>query len=249
MSLAASCRIHIFISQVRIMLAFGLGSVTNQLLKAGTTPSIIPASSLQTATNVGVASSLLPSTSSAAAASLALLRGGATATFDLSRALIRLEGLSSYSVISILLMNTALVLFCAVPKQMLTPASSKDTTAKIENAATLTFNSLSIICIISAFTTSIIFGLLGLYSKTALGLGNDEAFMIFFSATDGVRRLGYVSMIASLVCLKGMMTLSTFLYFKGRLRYLLCGFTAALSVGSWMVWSPIVAAAGRIIYS
>ena len=46
------------------------------------------------------------------------------------------------------------------------------------------------------------------------------------------------------------MTLSTFLYFKGRLlRHLLCGFTATLSVGSWMVWSPIVAAAGRIIYS
>jgi len=88
------------------------------------------------------------------------------------------------------------------------------------------------------------------YSKTALGLGNDEAFMKFLSATDGVRRLGYVSMIASLVCLKGLMTLSTFLYFKGRLlRHLLCGFTATLSVGSWMVWSPIVAAAGRIIYS
>mmetsp|Transcript_13555 Transcript_13555/g.20377 ORF Transcript_13555/g.20377 Transcript_13555/m.20377 type:complete len:244 (+) Transcript_13555:174-905(+) len=243
------------------MLALGFGSATNQLMKAGgITPSIIPASSLQTATNVltAAASSLLPSSSStssssAAAASLALLRGGATAAFDLNRTRIRLEGLSSYSVISILLMNTALVLFCAVPKQMLTPTSMSSkqdsTTAKIENAATVTFNSLSIICIISGFTTSIIFGLLGLYSKSALGLGNDEAFITFFRATEGVRRIGYASMIASLVCLKGMMTLSTFLYFKGRLRYLLCGFTAALSVGSCIVWSPIVGAAARIIYS
>ena len=75
------------------MLAFGFGSVTNQLVKAaGISPSIIPANSLQTA-----ASSLLPSSSTssaAAAASLALLRGGATTAFDLSRARIRIEGLS-----------------------------------------------------------------------------------------------------------------------------------------------------------
>ena len=53
----------------------------------------------------------------------------------------------------------------------------------MENRATVIFTVLSILCILSGVTTSIIFSFLGLYSKTALGMGNDEGFVKFFDAT------------------------------------------------------------------
>lgn len=143
-------------------------------------------------------------------------------------------------------MSSALRLYTSVPKKIRDPVEDKDAT--IENAATVAFTLSSIICIISGITTSIIFSLLGLYSKTALGMGKDEAFVEFFSAMESVRRLGYVSMIVSIVSLKASFAMSPFLYFKGKTRYALSGLAVGLSLGSWMAWSPIVSAA-KVLYS
>jgi len=143
-------------------------------------------------------------------------------------------------------MSSALRLYTSVPKKIRDPDEGKD--AKIENAVTVAFTLSSIICIISGISTSIIFSLLGLYSKTALGMGKDEAFVEFFTAMESIRRIGFVSMIVSIVSLKASFALSPFLYFKGKTRYALSGLAVALSLGSWMAWSTIVSAA-QILYS
>jgi len=235
------------------MLTSGLETVTSQLLKAGTKRLIPAASSFQPITNL--ASSLLPSPSSSAFASLAFLRGGATEevativvaeAFDLNRARIRLEGLSSYGVMSILLMSSALRLYTSVPKKMNNPSESKE--AKIENAATIAFAFTSVVAIISGITTSIIFSLMGLYAKTALGMNKDAAYVEFFKATESVRRFGFISMVVSTLCMKASFSISFFLYFKGKTRYALTGLASALSLASWFAWSPIVSAAGKILY-
>jgi len=178
------------------------------------------------------------------------LRGGstvATAAFDLTRARIRLEGLSAYGLIAVLLMNSALRLYTSVPKKIKDVSGSKD--AKIENVATVLFTILSVVCILAGITTSIIYSLLGLYSKTALGMGNDQGFIDFFAATTAARKFGFVSMITSLLCLKGSFVMSTFIYFQGKTRYFLSGLTLLLSIFSWMSWSPIVSAASATLFA
>jgi len=79
-----------------------------QMLSPNTILSTSPLTGLQMhATNV-FAMSTVP---------VQLIRGGAAeAAFDLTRARIRLEGLSSYGVIAVLLMNSALRLYTSVPK-------------------------------------------------------------------------------------------------------------------------------------
>ena len=192
------------------------------------------------------------------------LRGGeslASAAFDLNRTRIRLEGLSAYGLIAILLMNSALALYTSVPKTIHTQAGGgKDADSdsnitqnnkemKMENRAAAAFTVLSMLCILSGVTTSVIFSFLGLYSKTALGMGNDEGFIKFFDATQSVRKFGFNSMITSLICFKGSFTISVFLYFKGKTRYALSAFTLLLCIISWLAWFPIITAASSILYS
>ena len=187
------------------------------------------------------------------------LQGGeslASSAFDLYRTRIRLEGLSAYGLLAILLMNSALALYTSVPKTIQTQAGGKDADSnspqnkeiRMENRATVIFTVLSILCILSGVTTSIIFSFLGLYSKTALGMGNDEGFVKFFDATQSVRTFGFNSMITSLICLKGSFAMSVFLYFKGKTRYALSAFAFLLSIISWLAWSPIITPASSILY-
>jgi len=175
-----------------------------------------------------------------------LIRGGATeAAFDLTRARIRLEGLSSYGVIAVLLMNSALRLYTSVPKKIKGPDEED---AKIENAATIVFTCLNSLCIVSGITTTIIYSLVGLYCKTALALGNDSGYMKFLSATADVRNFGFMSMIVSLFSFKGSFVASTFLYFKGRPRYVLSAAVLLLAILSSMIWLPIIGHATQLIF-
>ena len=178
-----------------------------------------------------------------------LLNDATEKAFDIARARIRLEGLSSYALVAALLMNMAFVLYGSMPKKMnLTAGDTKN--YKLENAIAMLGSIFAIICIVMGMTTTIIFSLLGLYSKTALGMGNDAGFVEFFSATAEMRRVGFQSMVACIICLKGSLVTKTLLDFRdqGKFRYVMFSLSLVLSVLSWMAWSSIVKLAGGILF-
>lgn len=178
-----------------------------------------------------------------------LLTDAAEKGFDIARASIRLEGLSSYALVAALLMNIGLRLYGSIPKKMnLTAEDTKH--YKLENAAAMLSSVFGVICIITGMTTTIIFSFLGLYSKTALGMGNDAGFVEFFSATAGMRAVGFQSMRSCIFCLKGSFVTSTLLDFRGQgnFRYVIFSLSLVLCVMSWMQWSSIVKLAGGILY-
>ncbi len=157
---------------------------------------------------------------------------------DLNRVKIRLEGLSAYGVISILLMNCALALYCSVPKKIQSVNESHYNRG--ENIITILFTAFSILSIISGFNTAIIFSLTNLYSKTALGLAKDSAFVEFISSTARVRAFGFQSMIVSLMSLKVSFAFSAYLYFKGKFRYIISGFAGMISFLSMFFWLGVI---------
>ena len=148
------------------------------------------------------------------------LRGGDTAAaaaetvFNLNRARIRLEGLSSYGLITSLLMNATLALFGMTRKKVITKEDNN-----VDRTAKTIFLFLVSVSIIAGFYTTIVFTLLVLYSKTALGMAKDTAFLEFFSQTANVRQTGFFSFIVSLVSFTVSFCLSIFINYEGPIRW------------------------------
>jgi len=135
---------------------------------------------------------------------IALAKGG-TQPFVMDRAALRLDGLSAYAIVASILLNAALIVYGTILKEV------KDTkyiypndvsaikTTQIENIITIVASFSNVICILSAVYTTLVFSLIALYSKTALGLGLDSQFVAFFSATSFLRDSGFRAFISALV--------------------------------------------------
>jgi hypothetical protein len=180
----------------------------------------------------GISSTLLEMVASTVAhsAQLFLLRGGQATTVDLARTSIRLESLNSYAIIAALLLNATLKLYTMTPKQ--TDSSHH----KLENIARLIFvlsAGLSMIC--GAYTT-VVFSLLGLYSKTALGLGRDQVFLQFFAATAQVRQQGFNSFLTALLSFEVCFVASLLLNYDAKIRWWLLSLSSIVAILSWSHW-------------
>lgn len=175
-----------------------------------------------------------------------LVRGGsgpAEAPFDLTRARIRLEGLHSYGVVTTLMLNASLRLFSSTPR-------AKEGMAKgeaIDNAAKLLFTALIASSVISGLYTTVVFSLIGMYSKTAIGLNKDVT--AFFQATQGIRDNAFHAFIVSLLSFNSSFILSLFLNYKGTVRWWVAGAASALSLISWWQWNCIMHIASQLIFA
>mmetsp|Transcript_3541 Transcript_3541/g.8092 ORF Transcript_3541/g.8092 Transcript_3541/m.8092 type:complete len:242 (-) Transcript_3541:175-900(-) len=222
---------------------------------------------------VSVAASIIVKTAASASpafflpAAVSALRGGggkeaaaAAAAFDLTRARIRLEGLSAYGVTTGLLMNAAMRLYSSTPKKMkdlseIDDDDGKDDgggdakrVARMENWVTVIFAALVTVTIMSGMYTTITFSLLALYSKTALGMGADAQYLQFLEMTEPIRRIGFDTYIVSLLCFKGAFVCSLFLTFKGRLRYWLSGVGTLGLAYSWYNIKTIMSFASTLLF-
>ena len=157
---------------------------------------------------------------------------------DMSRIRMRLEGLQAYGTISALLMNACLRLYSATPKKC---------KGKGHNMALDAFVVCVVIATLFGSYTTIVFSLLTLYCKRALGRGFDSAFLDFFSATDNLRRSAYRSFLFSLVSFEAAFLLSLCLTFEGPRRWRLLALAALISVLSLWRWSAIMALGKRIL--
>jgi len=196
------------------------------------------------------------SVSYALSAALALAKGGAH-PFVMDRAALRLDGLSSYCSVAALLLNAALRVYVIIPKEIkdtkyidANDASAKMTT-RIENIITVVASFSIVICILSAVYTTLVFSLIALYSKTALGLGLDSQFMTFFSATSFLRDSGFRCFISALVSFQISFICSVFLSTSmlGKARWILAWFGILGSMLSSLSLFQILGRANSLLFS
>ena len=195
----------------------------------------------------GVTASTLPP-GAATIASMApalILRGGAAEVpFDLTRARIRLEGLHSYGVVTTLMLNASLRLFSSVPKPRGIVKGDK-----VNNVARILFTSGIICSILSGLFTTVVFSLLGMYAKTAIGMSKDVGAYAFFDATQTIRENAYHAFIVSLVSFNSSFILALFLNYEGKMRWWVACIAAAISLVSWYQWNSIMTIASQIIFT
>jgi len=179
------------------------------------------------------------------------LRGGAAVAeqvaFDLTRARIRLEGLHAYVVVATLMLNASLRLFSSVSKRGTLDEQGEGD--RVNNAAKILFAVTMVASVLSGLHTTVAFSLLGMYVKTALGMGKDLAEINFFDATQGVRVTAFRTFLVSLVAFNTGFILSLFLNYENKtLRWGLAGIATAVSLWSWYQWSHIMVLASSLIF-
>jgi hypothetical protein len=128
---------------------------------------------------------------------LASLRGG---SLDMALESQSMGVLSSYGVVTVLILNSALRLY--------TSTKFKKDGTKYDWVAPCLFNLSSGICVISGAFTGVMFQLLNLYSKTALSTGNATGYLAFKAATANFRKLGFYTFLTCLGTFTGTFMLS-----------------------------------------
>ena len=191
------------------------------------------------------------------ASALSNIRGGgaaaaaADAAFDLTRARIRLEGLSAYGVTCALLMNAALRVFGSTPKtiqELPEKEGPERRRVRAENIATVVFSASTCLSILCGLYTTIVFSMLALYSKTALGMGIDANYLKFFEMTASIRKSGFDMYVLSLLSFNGSFAMSLFLHYKGPMRMGLSGLAFVFTLFSWVNISRIMGLASVLLF-
>lgn len=172
------------------------------------------------------------------------LTGGAqpTKAIDLTRFRLRLDGLHTYSVITTLLLNGALRLFTGTPKKW-------QDGQPIKNAVKLCFSVATILSVLAGSYTTIVFSLLGLYAKRALGRGLDDACWQFFQQSQPIREVAYDACLVSLVSFQAAFCLSVYLNndSKHGLDWKLGLGAGVLAWACWWHWSTIYILAKTVL--
>jgi hypothetical protein len=189
----------------------------------------------------------------AATAARAAVDCAAPVILEMDRVRIRLDGLSSYGVICSLLMNAALRLYSATPKKL---ESSSDTSSKKllfsytkTDIIKMIFMASTVISISAGSYTTVVFTLLGLYAKTALGLGRDGPFLEFFELTAPYRKLAFDAFVVSLVSFQISFVTSLYLSYDKKLRWWSSGLASILALFCFWQWGMIIKIASRLLFS
>jgi hypothetical protein len=174
-----------------------------------------------------------------------LLRGGETVAaqaFSLDRAKIRLEGLHAYGVIAAMFLNSALRMFSSTPKRF-------EEGKRWENVASVIFvisTCLSVFC--GAYTT-VVYSMLGMYYKTALGLAQDDLYLEFFASSTIYRKRAFDAFLFALFSFELSFTSSLFLNYSGKARWVIAGASLGLCIISWWHWHGILELAKYIFHA
>jgi hypothetical protein len=105
-----------------------------------------------------------------------------------------------------------------------------------------------VISILSGSYTTVVYTLLALFSKIALGRGYDAQFLQFWSATAGLRESGFEAFMASLVCFEFAFILSIFLKTSGRRRKLIVLLACTLAACSFARWYQIMRLVSTMLF-
>ena len=116
---------------------------------------------------------------------------------NLQRVNIRLEGLAPYAVVSTLILNGGLRLF----------STYREEPDPFNQRINLLFLALLVASILSAFLTAVVFTIISIHSKAAIGMGKDYAFEKYFALTQADRMIAFRSLQVALVSFLGAFVL------------------------------------------
>lgn len=122
---------------------------------------------------------------------IATLRGGAEAAINTSREGFYLQALGTYGTVTALVMNAALRLYSSTKF----PLSDKKQSTSIFHS---TFLAVTALCIVSGAFTAVLFNILGIYSKEALGMLNDVGYKAFKVSTANFTKWGFRAFLTAL---------------------------------------------------
>jgi hypothetical protein len=105
-----------------------------------------------------------------------------------------------------------------------------------------------VMSILSGSYTTVVFTLMPLYSKTALGRGYDQRFLDFWAATANIRETGFLAFLCCLVSFEVAFCLSLFIRTTGKRQKLLVGLASALAVMSFFEWTNVMRLASQFLF-
>lgn len=173
---------------------------------------------------------------------LLLLSGGAAKqpVMDINRFKLRLDGLHTYAVITTLMMNASMRLFSATPKRFVAGEDAR-------NIFKILFSIMVTVSILMGSYTTIVFSLLELYAKRALGRNQDGQVLQFFGQTQPVRELAYDTWVVSLVAFQASFVLSLFLNHDSGWDWKIATLAALAALLCWWKWSTVMALAAILL--
>jgi len=131
------------------------------------------------------------------ATTLEILRGGAAGAaevaLDMGRENMKLSSMALYTTITALIMNACLRLYTSQKFEF-----GHDQDGKRPRSIQILesiFTATSIVCIVCGVYTSVLFCVLGIYSREALWMNNIEGYLLFQQATAVLRKWGFRSFL------------------------------------------------------
>jgi hypothetical protein len=161
---------------------------------------------------------------------------------QLDRIRIRLDGLGTYAMVSALLVGGILGVYFNTPKAFVEGRF-------VDNAVTALFLASSAASLVASVYVTLTFSLVGLYSKTALGLGRDGPCADFLDATRRERACAYDAFLLSLALFQSSFVMNMFLAVQGPARWAAAGAAGLLVALSSRSVLSVLKAASRFVFS
>jgi hypothetical protein len=175
---------------------------------------------------------------------LSISRGGGTSeAIDLTRIGMRLSAMSSYALISSLLLGSGLYLFA------ITPLRFEAQMKKFEKVATAIFSVMVAINIATSLHTAIILNVMNMYANTALGQGLDEGYLKFWNSPhcQKMRQSAFRSFVVAIESFKCSFAMSVFLKTDGKHRWIATGIAVVImALSGVQFWQMVHLASNHI---
>lgn len=148
-------------------------------------------------------------------------------TLDMNRARLRIESIHSYGIISALLLGSSLNLILKVtPTFKKIPVADQTSSifprmmVRFENWVNRAFLVTSSISAMASLYSALLFQLLAMYSRYALGMGMDDRFKVFLDKTETFRVTGFRMFMMSMFTFGVSLVICFFLIADEPLKYL-----------------------------
>ena len=152
--------------------------------------------------------------------------------------------------------GSSLALFKCVPerKKSLLPLPSKNDIkarrlAIFENTIRLVYSMLTSITVALGCYTTIVFTMMGIYSKTALGMGLVENYVNFFNSCAKFRVLGFYAFMGTLMTFSVGWVLALILCHEGEMKWYVAIPPSIITLLATLHFKEIFNLAGTLIFS
>lgn len=175
------------------------------------------------------------------------------ALLNVDRATVRLDGLEVYAVVSALTLATSIACFDAYGSDFTTTLTSWHELTRTNHLPPLVMNTIFLVVsgvgISAGLHATLVFSLMTMYGRTAVGVSHDAAFVEFFVETGRVRYRGFLTFRLSLYCFLVQVIFTLTSKCSPMLRPLLILINLASMYQVYVDTQSVIEKAGEILFS